>query len=125
MAEPKTSFALVAVMVAAPAAEPLALTCPFWSTVATAEPPFDHTTGMPAGVVVAVRLMVLPGPVAKMVPVLGVTFTPMAGGLITWTLAVPCFPPLVAVMVTVPVSLAPTGVTNPAADTVAIPVLLD
>jgi hypothetical protein len=46
-------FVLVAVIVTGPAAVPAAVTSPFPSTLAMAEPPFDHVTATPAGVVVA------------------------------------------------------------------------
>src|SRR5581483_4325121 len=46
-------FALVAVMVTGPAAVPVAVTRPLPSTVATLDPPLDHVTPSPAGVVVA------------------------------------------------------------------------
>lgn len=44
---------LVAVIVTGPAADPVAVTRPLPSTLAIPDPPFDHVTPIPAGVVVA------------------------------------------------------------------------
>jgi len=55
----------------------------------------------------------------------GATVTLATGSGAMVTVAVPLAPPLVAVIVTVPVSLGPVGETSPVFDTVAIPVLLD
>ena len=64
-AEPDAELlVLVAVIVADPAAEPVAFTFPFPSTFTKADPPFDHVTGIPAGVVVTVSRAELFGPVA-------------------------------------------------------------
>lgn len=70
--------------------------------------------------------MALLGDVAKIVALDGFTLTAVAGVFVTSTVAVPLALPLVAVIVTVPVSFTmPTGCTRPAFDTVAMPVLLE
>ena len=51
--------------------------------------------------------------------------TVATGSCVTATVAVPFTPPLVAVIVTVPLSFAPVGETRPVFDTVAMAVLLD
>jgi hypothetical protein len=96
------------------------------STFATPDPPFDQVTPIPGGVVVAPSWIALLGDVAKIVALAGLTATAVAGGFVTSTVAVPLALPLVAVNVTVPVSLTrPAGWTNPVLDTVATPVLLE
>ena len=60
-----------------------------------------------------------------MVDVGGATVTLVTGSWVIVTVAVPFTPPLVAVIVTVPLSFAPVGDTRPVFDTVATAVLLD
>jgi hypothetical protein len=120
---------LVAVMVTVPLSlAPVGETRPVFETVAIAVLLDDHVTGRPVSTVppaffsVAVSCCVC---VAEMLDDGGVTVTLATGSWLIVTVAVPLFPPLDAVMVTVPLSLAPVGETRPVFETVAIAVLLD
>src|SRR5262249_29317353 len=63
--------------------------------------------------------------VAAMLEDAGATVTVATGSWVIVTVAVPLFPPLDAVMVTVPLSFAPVGETRPLAETVATAGLLE
>jgi hypothetical protein len=120
---------LVAVIVTVPLSfAPVGDTRPVFDTVATAVLLDDHVIARPVSTVppasfnVAVSCWVC---VAEMLEDGGVTVTLAMGSCVMATIAVPLFPPLDAVMVTVPLSLTPVGDTRPVFDTVATAVLLD
>src|SRR5580704_3387458 len=120
---------LDAVMVTVPLSlTPVGDTRPVFDTVATAVLLDDHVTGRPVITVppasfrVAVSCCVW---VAEIEEDGGATATVATGSCAIVTVAVPLVPPLVAVIVTVPLSFAPVGETRPVFETVAIAVLLD
>jgi hypothetical protein len=110
---------LVAVTDAVPGATPV--TTPVADTVATPGVPEVHVTVRPVSTLlfasfnVAERVVVSP---MVIVADVGATATVATGTTVTVTVAVPCFPSLVAVIVAEP---ALTAVTTPLAETVATP----
>jgi hypothetical protein len=99
-----------------------------FDTVAIAVLLDDHVIARPVSTVppasfnVAVSCCVC---VAEMPEDAGARVTLATGSCVIATVAVPFTPPLVAVIVTVPLSFAPVGETRPVFETVAIAVLLD
>jgi hypothetical protein len=120
---------LVAVIVTVPLSfAPVGETSPVFDTVATAELLDDHVTVRPvsvaplASVSVAVSCCVC---VAEIFEDGGATATLATGSGVTVTVAMPLFPPVDAVIVTVPLSFAPVAETRPVFETVATLGLLD
>src|SRR5579862_4938066 len=117
---------LVAVIVTVPVSftVPTGCTGPLLDTVAMPGLLDDHVTGRPVSTVPPASLSVAPSCCVcevVIVDVPGATVTLATGSCVIVTVAVPLALPLVAVMVTVPVSFTPVGDTSPLADTVAVP----